>query len=61
MKKMFIVAFVAAAFTFAACGGKKKPDNTMNTGSGSAEPAGSDMGSGAGSDGSAAAPAGSGS
>jgi hypothetical protein len=42
MKKMFIVAFIVAA-AFTACGGKKKSDNTMNTGSG-------DMGSATGSD-----------
>ena len=41
MKKMFIVAFIVAA-AFTACGGKKKSEDTMNTGSG-------DMGSATGS------------
>jgi len=43
MKKMFFAAIVIASL--AACGGKKTT-NTMNTGSGSAPAAGSDMGSG---------------
>jgi hypothetical protein len=60
MKKLFFVLVIAS---LAACGGKKKTDNTMKPGSGSdmGSAMGSDMGSGSGdAGGGSAAPEGGG-